>query len=149
MQTDNLLKPHQANTANGRWCWGVGARIRVYHGGLLLLGVTENMSFIKATPTPTQELCSQACWESQAPLCKEPQSCHFLRKLTRKNQVGRIRDWYLMLGPSTPLRDPTTSVCTPSYTLIHLADMERTARKSITTKESRISMKTGSPTSPR
>lgn len=106
-----------------------GRRTPAYHDGLRLLGVTENKSFIKAIPTPAQELCPQTCWESQAHLRKEPKSCHFLRKLTRENLVGRICDWYLMLGPSTALRDPTMSVCTPSYMLIHLVDIGMYSRR--------------------
>lgn len=106
-----------------------GRRTPAYQGGLRPLGVTENMSFIRATSTPAQELCPQAGWQSQAHLRKEPKSCHFLRKLTRENQVGRICDWYLMLGPSTALRDPTMSVCTPSYMLIHLVDIGMYSRR--------------------
>lgn len=34
-----------------------GRRTPAYHDGLRLLEVTENMSFIKAIPTPAQELC--------------------------------------------------------------------------------------------
>lgn len=125
----------------------------VYHGGLPLLGVTENMSFVKATSTNTQKLCPQACWESQAHLYKEPNPCRFLRKLTRQSQVGRICDWYSMLGPSMALREATMSVCAPSYMLIHLNDIGMYSKrvnnhKKKKERKSRISMKTGSPTSP-
>lgn len=34
-----------------------------------------------------------------------------------------------MLGPSTVLRDPTMSVCTPSYRLIHLVDIGMYSRR--------------------
>lgn len=64
-----------------------------------------------------EQLCPPARWAKQARLCKGPKSCCFLRKLTKKSQVGRICDCYFMSGPSTELREPTASVCAPSYRL--------------------------------
>lgn len=65
-----------------------GRRTPAYHDGLRLLGgYREHIIHQGHTYTCAGALSS---WESQAHLRKELKSCHFLRKLTRENQVGRI-----------------------------------------------------------